>query len=280
MENTTKVLMILNHNTIMCETIDGKEKRILFSKGIGYSHQVGDYVSMDEDIARNLLVLEERSIDDYRALLNQVKDPKIVDLVQQIVAEANLFFDHKISSNLHITLLDHINFAFERIKQNIEITYPFLSELSILYPKEFEFSLQAMDLIRKTVETPLPESELGFIVMHIHAAITDKSISHILEMNAIKYDIKDLIEKLSSKKVDITGRYYVRFINHIEYAITRSKNNVQIMNNLLDSLSKTAAVEFQYASEVAKLLESKYHISVNDTEIAYMALHIHSLLIN
>ena len=46
-----------------------------------------------------------------------VDNKKLVDLVQDLVYEANKFFDGKVNAKLNLTLLDHLNFALERQKK-------------------------------------------------------------------------------------------------------------------------------------------------------------------
>lgn len=203
MGNMSQILIILNHNTIMAESVSTKEKRIYINKGIGFNKSVGDYFEVEDEIERNLLVLEGDQINDYESLLSRVYTKDLIDVIQIIISEANEEFDYKINPNLHITLLDHINFAFERNQQGIDINYPFLDEISILYPREYKFAEQALRKINKIFDKSLLDSEIAFITLHIHAALTEKTTPEVLEFAQIRHEVTNIIESSTGKNLII-----------------------------------------------------------------------------
>lgn len=273
-----KIINILNHNTIIGESRESKNTYVFFGKGIGFNKKKGDDFTYNDSIAEALLVLKESQVQEYQDLMNRVQDKKLIHAVQDVVYEANKFFNH-VNSNLQITLLDHLNFFIEREKQNISITYPFLNELQYLYPKEYEFSIHALDYINEQMKgiAHFPENELGFIVLHIHAASTDSKVSKVLRNNEMIYDVKLLIEEVGNCKVDTRSSYYIRFLNHLDFAIHRSKNDITIENVLLDSIKVTCAQEYEIAQRIAVMLKKKYRITLDEHEIGYLAVHIYNL---
>lgn len=66
--------------------------------------------------------------------------------------------------------------------------------------------------------------------------------------------------------------------DHIEYAVKRIQNNEQISNPLTDDIRLLFHTEFQAASVVRGIIRKRLHIEIDDDEIGYITLHIHSAI--
>lgn len=275
-KRTHTIIKVLNHNTVICKDALGEDQSIYFGKGIGFRKNAGDTIELDDSIPEGMIIMEKSKVEQYKELTEKVNNQEIIDAVQTVCAMANEFFNGKVSSNLQITLLDHINFAIERKKQNIEFTYPFLNELKYIYPNEYEFSYQAVDYFKEHLKESIPENEIGFMVLHIHAAIEGKKVSTLLLHNQIVHECVKIIEEEIGISVDSQSMYYSRFTNHIEYAIYRTKNNIKIENVMLDSIKEKCMKEYEVAVKIGEHLKSKYYLTLNDDELGYLALHINN----
>lgn len=89
-----------------------------------------------------------------------------------------------LNSSVYVTLTDHINFAIERQKQNIDFTNPLLWEIKRYYPSEFQVGCYALDLIKQRFDVQLTEDEAGFIVER-HIKYTKK-----IKLNARRHNVK------------------------------------------------------------------------------------------
>ena len=66
--------------------------------------------------------------------------------------------------------------------------------------------------------------------------------------------------------------------DHIEYAVRRIKNNEQISNPLTDDIRVLFASEYKAAQSIEPMLLEKMGVSIDEHEIGYIALHIHSAI--
>ncbi len=273
------VLKALNHNALLCEAVQTKKQYVFFGKGIGFKKGEGDEFKYTDNVKESLLVLSSEESLQYNHLINMVDNKKLVDLVQDLVYEANKFFDGKVNAKLNLTLLDHLNFALERQKNKIVMNYPFLNELQFIYPKEYKFSLKAFNYLNDQLKGTayFEEAELGFLVLHIHAAITDTKVSKVLLNNEILYEATKIIEDSVDDHIDRKSIYYSRFTKHLEYAIQRYKNGIQLQNILLDNIKDTCKTEYEIAHRINSLLKRKYRIDLDENEIGYLTLHIYYL---
>lgn len=274
-----EIINVLNHNTLLCKFKDTQESYVFFGKGIGFKRKNGESFTYDQNVENAMLVLEHKEAYLYKELVERVENEKLITVVQEVVQDANRFFNNKVNGNLHLTLLDHLNFAIERQKQNYQMNYPFLHELQFIYPKEYEFSARALEYINKQMEgvVRFDESELGFLVLHIHAAISNEKVSKVLRNNEILYDCTQIVEEAVGKNLERSSIYYARFAKHLEFAIQRSINNIHLDNVVLDSIKETCKVEFEIAKKINKHLSKVYRVNLDDDEIGYLTLHIYSL---
>ncbi|CAM3599113.1 PRD domain-containing protein [Erysipelothrix urinaevulpis] len=280
MNNKYTIIRVLNHNSVMCSHNTSQQKRILFHKGIGFRRNIGEEITLPETIEKNLLVLEGDEAETYHSILKRAKDEKLIQAVQEIVEKANEVFDQAINPNLNITLLDHLIFAIERLEQGINITYPFMNELKIYYKEEFEFAGWVLKYLNENTDLSFPKDELSFIVLHVHASLTKKGVSEVLEFNQINYEVRMIIEREIGQKIEISSRYYMRFVNHLEFAIRRSVQQIPVQNNLNASIASLAPQEYLIATMVADHISKIYHIKLEESEVGYLALHIHSMIQN
>lgn len=66
--------------------------------------------------------------------------------------------------------------------------------------------------------------------------------------------------------------------DHIEYAVRRIKSHEQISNPLTDDIRVLFYKEYKVAQCMEKLLWEQLHVKIDEHEIGYIALHIHSAI--
>ena len=78
----------------------------------------------------------------------------------------------------HISLVDHISFALERVEKRAPLPNLMLSETRILYPKERAVEQRALELVRQFCGVQLPEDEEGYIAPHLVAGAADGALAY------------------------------------------------------------------------------------------------------
>ncbi len=68
--------------------------------------------------------------------------------------------------------------------------------------------------------------------------------------------------------------------DHIEYAVKRSKNNEQLRNPLTDDIRVLFRSEFKVAEAAREIIGERLGVNLTDDEIGYIALHIHSSIMD
>ena len=76
----------------------------------------------------------------------------------------------------------------------------------------------------------------------------------------------------------IDRRILFPLADHISFAVGRIRNHEQISNPLTDDIKVLFYSEFKVAEVLKKILKEQMDIEIDDHEVGYVALHIHSAL--
>ncbi len=66
--------------------------------------------------------------------------------------------------------------------------------------------------------------------------------------------------------------------DHLEYAIKRIENHEQISNPLTDDIRVLFHMEYKVAERIVPVLKERMGIEIDEDEVGYIALHIHSAI--
>ncbi|WP_066496276.1 PRD domain-containing protein [Abyssisolibacter fermentans] len=265
---------ILSNNVVFVE----KENKnyILVGRGIGFGKKKGFVLENPDTIDEKFISLKGLSENEYENFFSNI-DPKIIEQVEAIIEMVKNELGEGLNPNVHVGLIDHINFAINRLKEGIEIVNPFLSETKLLYPAEYNLAEKAVNMLKENLKIYIPEAEVGFLALHIYGGRGEKSKKEALESSKMMNTILSYIEKKFNMKIDKNSFDYKRFIMHLKGVLDRVSNNKTIENILLSKVKEELMIEFKVAFDISKIIEKTLKISMPESEIGYIALHLHRL---
>ncbi len=271
-----KVFAILNHNVVRCYKENDKREFLAFGRGIGFNRKIGDVFKPDE--VQNVYEIRDlKNYNKYEKLLSVV-DSEILEVSEQVISDVAKKFGNDYDENIHISLLDHINFSVKRLKENIVIENIFIDEIEYLYPKEFHFAKEMLQKINQKLNINLPKSEAGFLCMHIYSALNRENVGY---NNLIVQIINDCM-KIIDEKLDIDSDDYSlskqRLVTHLKFAVKRSLDQITLDNLLKDVIQKKYNKSYNLAKLIAKHIEDKYGITLGEGEICYLSVHIENIV--
>lgn len=94
------------------------------------------------------------------------------------------------------------------------------------------------------------------------------------EVADITEEIIELAEKALGERLN--QHIHVDLLDHINFAIYRIQEKMDIVNPFLMETQILYKEEFSIAQKAAKILENKLKIKIPDTEIGFITLHVHS----
>ncbi len=268
-----KVIKNINNNVSLCLDSNNIEV-VAFGKGIGFTKPPYEV---------DLNQVQRTYYDIDPMYINMISDipEEILDISDNIINYARIKLDNPVSSNIVITLADHINFAIQRYKENMNIKLPIVHDIQYLFETEMEIGEYALKLIKKKLKVFLPKEEAAYIALHIiNAESMNKNKKQEKLDEEVIDDICDIIEKDFQIKVDKIGFNYSRFVSHMHYLLKRGKKNEMVKSEnqkLYESLINTYPKTYECTQHVRKYLKDQMNWDLSDEECIYLMLHINRL---
>ncbi|MBZ9688726.1 PRD domain-containing protein [Clostridium estertheticum] len=269
-----KVLKSLSSNVVVSEK--NNNVYVLFGKGIGFGKKPGELITKASTIEQKFIKIDDSEKANYVEILNNVEG-KILAVTEEIISLAEDILKEKLTSRIHVGLADHISFAMKRIELGIDIVNPFLNEIQTLYPKEYSIAEKGSELIKEKLNVELPESEIGFITLHVHSARVNKEVSQSLKYTRIIKEVMEYIQELLGINTNQKSMEYARLVSHLRYALDRIENDKVLKNVMLESVKTSMSEEYEISKKVCKFISEKLFKEVCEDEVGYMSLHIYRL---
>lgn len=271
-----RIKKIMNNNIILAFDLNKRSEKIIIGRGIGFGKEEGKKAFIpDESIEKAFTADDKKMRREYFRLVEKVDD-MIIAVCEKVICEAEKELG-SLNSHIHILLTDHICFAIERVKSGLTITNPFDEEIQVLYPKEYELAIEAINKIRRFIGVNLGQGEVGFIAMHLHSARKNVNVKETLKNTRVMKEIVGIIEDELNIKLNKTEYQYKRLINHIQGTINRIQKGKNVENPLLMNLKEKFKDSFTIVEKVKEKIENEYEINVSEEELGYLAIHIERL---
>ncbi len=251
------------------------------------------YENIDEDqllgIIRSSLMQSSEQAADLEAttrsrLLNLI-DKNVIHKLEASIHEAQEQMGHRLADSAYVGLIVHLALAVQRIRKNEEIIIDgeFLQELKE-YP-EYTVAEHMAGRIAQNFGITLPESEIGYITMHIKGSKNrndykkdgGKSIGNF-ELVKLSKDIIRIAEGETGQLLGQNENLLVGLVNHLGPSISRLKMGLEIRNPFVEEIKAFYPDLVEISRRCAKVVEEKLGLSMPESEIAYIAMHLGAAL--
>jgi beta-glucoside operon transcriptional antiterminator len=274
-----KIKKVLNSSVVLVEDEHNKEF-ILIGKGIGYGQKTGNIIA-EHQVDQMFLPVENMKAKEFLGLLDSIP-PVFVELTQQIVSYAEDKLNSKLNTGIYFTLMDHLNFAVERYRKNINITNRVYWEIKNYYPEEFKIGEYALNLMNEKLQIELPIEEAANIAFHLINAQGEQKESSKDGMRYAKMigSIVNLVRYSFNINTDKENIHYSRFITHVKFFVERFYSDKMIDENnvLFEQLANLYPEAMSGAFKIKEYIEQVNGKSIPNEEVAYLAVHIHRLI--
>jgi transcriptional antiterminator len=269
-----KVLKSLSSNVVVSEK--DNNVYVLFGKGIGFGKKPGETITKGSTIEQKFIKIDDSEKANYVEILKNVEG-QVLAVTEEIISLAEDILGEKLTSRIHVGLGDHISFAMKRMELGMDILNPFLNEIQTLYPDEYDIAEKGTKLIKEKLNVDFPESEIGFITLHIHSARVNQEVSQSLKYTRIVKEVMEYIQEILGTKTNEKSVEYARLVSHLRYALDRIENDKVLKNVMLESVKVAMSEEFEISKKICKLISQKLSKEVCEDEIGYISMHIHRL---
>lgn len=203
-------------------------------------------------------LLNSRTIQRIDALLGQMNEPKL----------------RQFTDSAYIGLIIHIAISVERMQQgNVpsdEQSLPLEED-----GEDLRLAQRILQAIEEEFHLHMPELELSYLLLHIKGAnmhytnVLDETVPTDLNGKKLINLIDAMIDAFDSHQAYML-RCDEEFIRglfvHLQPAIVRLTNHLNIINPLLDDIKEEYADTFQKSSRAARVLEKSIGAAVSEEE--------------
>lgn len=265
------VCKVFNNNIILVNS-ESKEK-ILFAKGIGFAKKPGEIIKEGTIVDKIFTIEDNENRMNFNNMIEMVESD-FVAVCEEGIYEISKEINKELNENIHIALIDHLQFAVKRMKSKEIIENPFLIEIETLYPKEFSLAKMVGNKVSDYSKVQIPDGEIAFIALHIHSAINDGNVSNALRRNYLGSTIVEHVEERLNIIIDKKSLDYARFLTHIKFALQRILENRNVDNPLGEMIRKTYNESYLIAEEVADIIGQELKVKVKADEVTFLTIHI------
>lgn len=262
------IARVINNNCLLIK--DDGEEMIVISKGIGFKRTVGETLPKD-------MVVEKRfkQIND-KSFAGQTHNPDgVVRQTAQIMDIIDRNIDAESMETSLVSLSNHIAAMIIRIENDETLPNPFHNETKILYRDSYDVALMIARDVEREMALILPKSEIDFLTLYVHGLRRDGELSYVARLNAIVYEITDVLKSKYGIVLDKDSVAYARFIVHIKFVVQRVLNKEKFQNiELIDQVYEQYHQYHELSFDIAHIIESALDTQLDRQELTYIMLHL------
>ena len=274
-ETLMKIIKIVNNNIVT--SLDEQNREIIvMGRGLGFGRKPGMPIE-DEKVEK---VFRLNSVGENQKLVDIIQDIPLehIKAADQIIEYAKSMLGERLKETIYLSLIDHIDGAIDRYKNQIQFTNPLLWEIKQYYPSEFKVGVQSLSILRKMLGIELPVDEAAFVALHFITAEYDTKMDVTFDIPRLIDDIIAIVESEFSIKIDKESIHYERFITHLKFFAARVLQAKQMpddddflfRNMIRDQYKKSYAC----AQIIRQHLDECYKVTISEEEVVYLTVHI------
>lgn len=270
---------ILNNNVVISDNKESQEV-VVMGKGIAFNKKVGDKISL---IAIDKMFVNHSGSErqEMEKLVEKIP-PDIIEVSKEIMLLAEKEIGYNYSEKSYLSLTDHLFYAIERARENISLPNPLLFDIKKFYSKEFKVALKAVEIVKDKLNVDMTEEEAGVIAMHLANSVTDyQDMATTMKNTEIVKNILNVVRRYFGCEFDENSTNYQRMVTHIQFFVQRIMNNElsEETDDFLYELVQSKYPEaFQCSLRVSDYLLTKRDITIGQSEIVYLTIHINRVI--
>lgn len=270
-----RITKILNHNSFMGIESKNNQECLIMGKGVAFGKKVGQTVSITGD-ARVYSLKELTDRGEAREIIKSVS-PLCLELANEVLDQAEEEFG-KVDRSILFTMADHLDFAVRRIQNGEQISNPLTDDIRIMFYKEYKVAGCIRDLLKEKLGIRIDEHEIGYIALHVHAAIVDENVSQAMEIARTVRECICMVEEETGKSIDVMSLGYNRLMNHVRYMVARVIHGEKLKMSLNDYMSVKFPGPYMTAEKICRKMEKSLKLPIPDIEIGYLAMHLERMM--
>lgn len=266
------------NNNIISTLSEEYEEIIVTGSGIGFQKKVGQDIDCSR-IEKTYEIKDESRNKLYRMLMDTPES--FIVVAQEIQEKASMQLGIEIDMKAFFGLVDHIYYAVERKKNQIEIPNLMLLEIICLYPEELKIGKWAIDIIEEQIGTRLSEHEAGYLAMHFVNATLGENKESIMKLFMFSSGIISIIEEEFGYDLKKDEASLARLLSHLRFLgqriLTDRVNSSDDLEDFYDLLMRKDRKFKPTMRRITTFVKKNYHYDLTRQECVYIMVHINKL---
>jgi beta-glucoside operon transcriptional antiterminator len=269
-----KITKLVNNNFV-CSLDKYGNEIILRGLGIGFQKKKNDILE-EEKIEKIYHISNPDTSNKLKELLSEIPI-KYINVCTEIIDYTKNTLGKRLNDNIYITLTDHISFAIERKKQNLEFKNALLLEIKRFYSTEYKIGLHAVEIIKDKLNVELSKDEAGFIALHIVNAELDMNMQNMVKITELIQEIIKIVKSYYKVELDEESYHYERFITHLKFFSQRLfSNNITKDDDVTfnEMVKRRFKKDYECAVLIRNYVESIYKKKISEEELIFLSVHL------
>lgn len=266
-----RVEKVLNNNVVIAVSEEDMKEYLIMGKGIGFGKKTAQRFECAEDTQVYSMV--DKSKDRRVRPTVKEMDPLYLEAADMLLKEAEKCLG-TVDKSVMIPLADHIDFAVKRMKERGEISNPLTEDIQVLFHVEYKVAEKIRPFLKKETGIDITDSEVGYIALHVHSAITEDQVASSLQMARCVRECITMIEKEIDHRIPVTTLSYNRLMNHVRYMVLRAVQKEEIKISMNDYMEVRFGSSYRIAGHICREMGKILKCDLHENEIGYLAIHI------
>lgn len=271
MKRMYRVEKVLNNNVVIAVSEEDMKEYLIMGKGIGFGKKTAQRFETADDVQVYSMI--DKSKDSKNRTSVKEIDPLYLEAADMLLKEAEKCLGN-VDKSVMIPLADHIDFAVKRMKERGEISNPLTEDIQVLFHVEYKVAEKIRPFLEKETGIIITDSEVGYIALHVHSAITEDKVASSLQMARCVRECITMIENEIHHKIPITTLSYNRLMNHVRYMVLRAVQKEEIKISMNDYMEIRFAGSYRIATHICKEMGKTLKCELHENEVGYLAIHI------
>ncbi len=228
----------------------------------------------------------DERITQVSKFLLELIDEGVWRRLEKLIHNLEREFGYQLSDNAFIGLIVHLSLTVQRIKNHESVQLGEIALQQLRAKHEFTLATTLAEKISAEFDIEIPESEVGYITMHLLGArnrYNSENIGSISMMDNFRLvklarSVMKNAARESGKNIDKNQNLLAGLVNHFGPSISRIKMKMDIRNPLLGEIKEHYPELMTLTKKCVGELEREVGCELPEAEIAYIAMHLGAAL--
>ncbi|WOF23584.1 PRD domain-containing protein [Microbacterium betulae] len=268
------VRRVLN-NSVVDALDDAMREVIVLGRGIGFHAHPGDHI--DPASVEKVFRLDDSAQGTHLAQVAAHVPADILRATDEIVTLARDRLSERLSDSIYAALADHLAFAVQRAREDVDLASALEGEVRRFYPNEYAVALEALAVVERATGTTMPSAEAANVALHLITAEVGGGDGSAAALTTFTRDVLDIVRLRFGISYDDADPAYARFATHVRYFAQRvlsgteiDRDDADLMNVLREQMPRVFAV----IDRIDAYTRDVHDHAMTSTEKVYIAMHV------